>query len=444
MRTRTARARGLRLVSAAAAVPLVLAACGSDDGGSAGGSDPVRISFLTHWGPEQVAMLEEAATEFESEHDGAIEVEIRAVPFANLLSTLRTQGSSANGPTMASVYDLWLAELVRDELAAAAPDDIANAVTDAWPDNLVAGVTKDDAVRGFPNEVNLYALNYNTALFDEAGIEAAPTTWAELSDAADAISALGDGRQGFGVISSWPAGTVHPWLSMVASNGGALLDAATPTLDTPEVAAVAELYAELVDSGATVPTMSGANANTTGPYLDNFVNEKTGMIIMANWWKGALQEAMGDRFDDVAVAPIPVGPDGTSASSVSYSWLTIVNGNARDEQQEAAWDFLTWLNGDTSGADGSSAMGDILMSMGILPSRTSDLEAHADQLAEPFLAAYVDLLPDATPFPSVLGGEEMTVALQQQLEQLLFGSVDPATAMDNAQSEVSSILSAKE
>ena len=31
--------------------------------------------------------------------------------------------------------------------------------------------------------------------------------------------------------------------------------------------------------------MGTADANTTGPFLDNFVSGNTGMIIMANWWE---------------------------------------------------------------------------------------------------------------------------------------------------------------
>ena len=440
----TSRPRPTRfpaVVAGAAVAATVLAGCGSSDdeqsaaaGGAEGGGQ--TISFLTHWGPEQVTMLEAAAAECTEGSD--VDVEVRAVPFANLLTTLRTQASSPNGPTIASIYDLWLPELVGDGLAAEAPDEVADAVQAGWPENLVENVTKDGAVRGFPNEVDLYALNYNKKLFAEAGIDAPPKTWDELEAAAKKLS--GEGRQGFGVITSWPAGVVHPWLSLVASNGGELLDGTEPQLTDPKVQAVAELYKRLVEAGVTDPSMSTANANTTGPYLDNFVNGKTGMLIMANWWQGALKEAMGDRYEDVGTAPVPVGPDGTASSSVSYSWLTMVNAQADEAEQQAAWEFLSCLNGPESGADGSSAMGDILMSMGILPSRTSDLTAHADELSDPFLQTYVEALENATPFPTVLGGQQMTEALQKQIEAVVFGQTPPAAAMTAAQQQVSQIL----
>ncbi len=164
------------------------------------------------------------------------------------------------------------------------------------------------------------------------------------------------------------------------------------------------------------------------------------MIIMANWWEGSLKQAMGDRFKDVAVAPVPVGPDGSRSSSVSYSWLTLVNAKASRQKQDAAWGFLRWLNGPASGKNGSSAMADVLMSMGILPSRTSDVSAHQSELSDPFLKVYVDGLPSATPFPTVLGGEQMTEIVQKHLEDVIFGKASPAAAMAAAKSEADAAL----
>ena len=126
--------------------------------------------------------------------------------------------------------------------------------------------------------------------------------------------------------------------------------------------------------------MATADANTTGPFLDNFVSGKTGMIIMANWWESALKGGMGDKFANIATAPIPVGPSGDKPRSISYSWMTVVNADAGEAEQKAAWDFLTWLNSPKSGQNGGSAMAGILMSMGILPSRSSDVDAYKDKL----------------------------------------------------------------
>ncbi len=402
-------------------------------------AEPVNISYLTHWSPETVALLEAAAASY-SEANPDVTITVQAVPFGDLLTTIRSQGGGAGGPTIASIYDLWLPELARDGLVEKAPEAVSGDVGAAWPAGIAAAASVDGAVYGIPNEINVYALNYNKALFEEAGIAEPPATWDALKEAAAAITASGEGRQGFGMINSWAAGVVHPFSSLLVSNGGDLVVDGKPALDSQAAGETFALYEEMIKEGYTDPSMGTADANTTGPFLDNFVSGNTGMIIMANWWESALRAGMGDRFDTIGTAPIPVGPSGDTARSISYSWLTVVNAGAADAEREAAWDFLSWLNGAESGENGASAMSGILMSMGILPSRSSDVEAYQDDLGRDFLAGYVDVLENAKAFPVVLGGQEFSEALQQVIESLQYGQIDAQEAQANAQADAESIL----
>jgi len=392
--------------------------------------------------------MNKAIAQFHTDNPN-ITVEVRAVPFGNLLSTLRTQASSPSGPTIAGIYDLWLPELVKDGIVAPAPDANVQDIQANWAPNLVKGaVTVGDKVFGYPNEIDLYMLNYNKKLFSDAGISGPPTTWAELvSDAKLLTKRDASGtitQQGFGLINSWDSGVVHPWLSFVESDGGKLLDGSPPQaqLTSPAALAVTGLYDQLIHADkVTDPAMGTSNASTTGPFLDNFTNGKTAMIVMANWWESALQSAMAANFENVGTAPIPVGPNGDGTHSVSYAWLTVVNSHASPDQQAAAWKFLQWLDDTGSGTTtGAAAMGDLLMTMGILPSRTSDVQAFQDKLGTPFLKAYVDGQSSAIPFPITLGGAELTVALQKSLESVEFGQAAPQAAMQSAQSQVQQIL----
>ena len=404
-----------------------------------GWTQSVNISYLTHWSPETVALLETAAGKY-AESNPDVTVPVRAVPFGDLLTTLRSQGSGADGATIAGIYDLWLPELVRDKLVAPAPEAVAAEVKGAWPAGVVSAASVGETLYGIPNEIDLYALNYNKALFKEAGIDAPPTTWDEFKAVAEKLTDKDAGRQGFGMINSWAAGVVHPFASLLVSNGGDLVVDGKPALDSAQAGETFQLYEDLIKSGVSDPAMATADANTTGPFLDNFVSGKTGMIIMANWWESALKAGMGDRFADIATAPIPVGPSGDTPRSISYSWMTVVNAGAGEAEQKAAWDFLAWLNSPESGENGGSAMAGILMSMGILPSRGSDVEAYKDKLGSEFLSGYVSVLADARPFPVVLGGQEFSESLQQTLEALQYGQVSAKDAQANAQADATSIL----
>jgi len=402
------------------------------------------VSFLTHWSPETVAKLEAAAAAYTADHPDTT-ISVRAVPFGDLLTTLRTSGGGADGATIAGIYDAWLPDLAKDSLVAPVPAEIAAETTANWPAGVIGAASIDGALYGIPNEIDVYALNYNKRLFEEAGIAEPPKTWDEFLAAAEKLTDPAKGQQGFGLINSWAAGVLHPFSSLLVSNGGDLVVDGKPALDTQAARETFELYETLVSSGYADPAMATADANTTGPFLDNFVSGRTGMIIMANWWESALKAGMGDAFADIATAPIPVGPSGDTARSISYSWMTVVNAKASAEEQAAAWDFLAWLNGPDSTPEGApagaSAMGDILMSMGILPSRTSDGTAFAERLeSDPFLDGYTSTLGDAKPFPVVLGGQEFSESLQKTLEAMQFGQLNAADAQAMAQDDAEEIL----
>lgn len=49
-----------------------------------GGAFAQELTYLTHWPPETVALLEEAIGRYEAENPG-VTIEVRAVPFGNLL-----------------------------------------------------------------------------------------------------------------------------------------------------------------------------------------------------------------------------------------------------------------------------------------------------------------------------------------------------------------------
>ncbi|RYE08656.1 MAG: sugar ABC transporter substrate-binding protein [Hyphomicrobiales bacterium] len=398
------------------------------------------VSFLTHWAPDTVAKLEAAAATYTASHPDT-KITVRAVPFGDLLTTLRTSGGGADGATIAGIYDAWLPDLAKDGLVAALPEAAAADAATAWPAGVLGAASIGGTVYGFPNEINVYALNYNKRLFAEAGIADAPKTWDEFLAAAEKLTDKSKGQQGFGLINSWAAGVLHPFSSLLVSNGGDLVVDGKPVLDSKQATETFELYEKLIKNGYSDPAMATADANTTGPFLDSFVSGKTGMIIMANWWESALKAGMGDAFADIATAPIPVGPSGTEARSISYSWMTVVNAKASADEQAAAFDFLSWLNGPESGPNGASAMAEILVSMGILPSRTSDVAAYADQLAsDPFLTGYTSTLANAKGFPVVLGGQEFSESLQKTLEAVQFGQLSAADAQATAQADAVEIL----
>jgi multiple sugar transport system substrate-binding protein len=373
-------------------------------------------------------------TDYEKLHPN-VRIQITTVPFDQLLKKISVSRLSGKGFDIYHIYDLWLPEMVKDHIFAPAPAAQAADVKAGYAPGVVSAASAKGTLYGYPTEVDDYALDYNKRLFAAAHISHPPATWAELEADAVKLTRRSGGRtlqQGFGTIVNWDSGVVHPWLSLLLSDGGTLLNASNTkaAFNSPEGLETLNLYRTLISKHATDPAMSSA-------YDTNFELGKTAMLIMANWWESALQATMKSHYKDVAVAPIPVGPHGHGSVTVNYVWMYGVNQSS--PHQQAAWQFLQWLN-DPARAGASSRMGDWLMAQGIMPSRSTDQRAHEAQLGNSFMRPYVEALSSSRPFPIVLGGAEITVDIQKQIESVEFGRASPQQALSTAAAHVNAVL----
>ena len=99
-------------------------------------AEKVSLSYLTHWSPDSVAMLEKAASTYAKDHPD-VSIAFGAAPFGDLLTTLRASGGGSSGATMASIYNAWLPDLAKDKLLAPIPDAMGSEVTADWPAGIV-------------------------------------------------------------------------------------------------------------------------------------------------------------------------------------------------------------------------------------------------------------------------------------------------------------------
>ena len=109
----------------------------------------VNLTFLTHWSPDSVAVLEKAASAYAKDHPD-VAVSIRAVPFGDLLTTLRASGGGSGGATMASIYNAWLPDLAKDKLLAPIPDAMGTEVKADWPAGIVGASSTGGAALRLP------------------------------------------------------------------------------------------------------------------------------------------------------------------------------------------------------------------------------------------------------------------------------------------------------
>ncbi len=240
-----------------------------------GWAQSVKISYLTHWSPETVALLEAAAKDY-AKTNPDVSVTVRAVPFGDLLTTLRSQGGSSDGPTIGGIYDLWLPELAHDKLVAPAPEAVAGEVKGAWPAGVVSAASVEGKLYGIPLYLDAKFMGYNKSLFKKAGI-AEPKTFDDLLSACAALKKTGVTPISYGNKEGWPG--VHYAGQLLAYN------VPQATLEKDFVPATAEYtdpgyveslkqYKQIIDECS---DGSGTNGSSYASALQQFSNGKSAM-----------------------------------------------------------------------------------------------------------------------------------------------------------------------
>jgi multiple sugar transport system substrate-binding protein len=399
--------------------------------------DKVKLVVLTHWAEASTHdPLEKIFGEY-AQANPNVEVELQSVAFDQLLNRITTGQLGGAAPDIYHFYNLWLPDFVGSQLLATPPDDVTTDVSSAYGQGTVGGASFNNQVWGFPTEVNDYQLIYNKKAFDEAGISAPPTTFAELRETAQKLTKKDSSgkvtQAGMTFYRSWDSGVVHPWTSLLWSNGGQYVadDYSKALFNEQPGIDVLQLQVDILNDGsATTSTQQDAD----------FESGRSAMIIMANWW-GATLRASEVGIDNVGVAPIPHG-DGGSSVALQYEWLWGVGNTSKNS--EAAWTFLKWLNSPRDGAEASSPMGEFLTSaLNAIPGRTSDQKAHADLLSDPFVKPFVDAFATSRSEPIIPGAQEIKTNLQKQIEAAWAGQSSPADALNNAAKEADRILKEK-
>ncbi len=196
---------------------------------------------------------------------------------------------------------------------------------------------------GVPWDMGMIGFWYNKALFTQAGIDAPPTTWAELVDDVQKLKAAGITPIALGEGDKWPG--MHMWAYLVTRLGGkanfegALLRTGSFT-DEPFVQAGAMIQ-ELV---ALEPFQDGFLGATYGDEATAMGNAKAAMELMGQWAPAVQKDNSEDKEgigDDLGWFPFPAveGGAGDPNDAVGGGNGFAIGKNASPE----AIDFVKYL-----------------------------------------------------------------------------------------------------
>ena len=297
-------------------------------------------------------------------------------------------------------------------------DQMENA-DDFYP-SLRQAFTIDGTFYCPPKDFSTLALQYNTDMFDAAGLDypTADWTWDDLRSAAEALSDPDNGVYGLTLSADFAR-----MIAFLYQAGGTVTneDFTAMTLDSPEAMEAAEFYIGLVNDGFAAQP-SDLDSGWPG---EAFGKGQAAMAIEGNW----IAPFLTDQFPDLnwGVAEMPAGPggDATMAFTVCYGVA------ASAPNPEASVRLANWL----TGAEGMAQWTGLGLAMPTRESLSADWLAQFPDL-EPFLAG----AEYARPWQFRPGFQDVLDTINAGLQQAFTGTYTAEQVLGEAQDVGNDVL----
>lgn len=357
--------------------------------------------------------LEDVLALFAAAHPD-INVVPEAIPNPEFMAKATAAVISGSRPNVTMVSS----ERFRDLLAMGALNDMTDRIANwerrsDFADQRFDSITADGKIYGVPGFSFVDWMYYRKDWFEEAGI-APPTTYAEMRDAAVALSDPAKGRFGFG-LRGGPGGQNYIINVMEAFGSPVLHDDGTIGLDRDAAIEAIDWFAGLLVKDNAVPP-SAANDG----FQQVIGGFQTGQTAMIWHHTGSYQDiaSMLEPGVEFGTLPMPAGP-AKRVARLAYAYNTITS----EENADAAWEWIKfWGEPDAAVA--------FLEKTGYFPASTT--AAQDERIAgNPMYAAAADTLEFGIPqpsFPGAAGWAEGVVL--PAFQQVLIGQATAEQAVD--------------
>jgi multiple sugar transport system substrate-binding protein len=347
-----------------------------------------------------------------------ITIQRQAIPRDELINKVLLGAQSKQLPNVLRIDNPDLQQIA-DTGALAPLTDFGVDLTGLYP-NLVQAGTYKSKVYGIAPGINGMALFYNKDMFTAAGLQP-PTTWAEITSAAKALTKSGV----YGMAFSAPATEegswqFEPWLW---GAGGDL-----SKLDSAQAVKALQFWTDLVKSGSASKSVVQW---TQGDVNDQFVAGKAAMQQNGVWNLSALEKSK----INFGIVPIPK-PDGGAAPGPMGGEVLTIPVNSDAAASAAAGQVVNCLLSDKEMAAWATLQA-------YIPSRQS-VAAQA-VTADPNMKAFVDAAAaelSRTGPPANLGPNYSKVSqpLWTAIQAALSGAKSPQDALTGAQQQAAAAL----
>ncbi|WP_430113410.1 ABC transporter substrate-binding protein [Paenibacillus sp. B1-35] len=281
-----------------------------------------------------------------------------------------------------------------------------------------------------PFQRSTIVLYYNKDAFKEAGLnpDQPPKTWAELTEYATKLKK--DGRQGIEVPGSGFAYWMFQLFSLqnMADSKGNLMsqDGKKVFFDTPQNVEALQYWQDLSKKHKVMP--EGIVEWATVP--TDFLEQKTAMMIHTT---GNLTNVKNNAKFDFGVAFLPMNKQYGSPTGGGNLYIFK---DIDPKKQAAAWEFIKFMTEPEQAAQWSIDTGYV----GVRKSAydTDVMKKYAAEFPQAVVAR--DQLEHAYAKLSTHNNGKVSKALTDQVQAVLTGTTDPASALKKAQEEADRAL----
>ena len=411
--TKSSRRRTLAVVSAASVALAITAGCSSSTSGSGGGSGPITLTEMDYYGSApQNSQIQGVLTECGNQV--GVKVQHEEAPRAQLVPKLLQDAAARSLPDLALVDNPDLQQLASTGgLVSLSANGLST--TGLFPSIVSAGQYQGQTY-GIAPGVNDLALYYNKDLFAAAKLTA-PTTWAELT--ADAKALTSGSRKGIAFSAVGTEEGSFQFEPFFWSSGADL-----KTLDSPQAVQALALWQTLVSSGyASKSVVNWSQSDVEA----QFQAGNAAMMVNGPWQLPLLNAASSLHF---GIVSIPVPASGQPSVSPLGGEVWAVGHSSSDREAKAVAVVKCLLTPSMSAQWSKDA--------GYIPSDEASAQALAQ--SDPQLAPFIAEVGTAKARTAELGTAypKVSTALWTALQQALAGGTSPQSALSQAQSQAGS------
>lgn len=439
----------LRVAAIVAVLTLLSSACvpttpgtqgGASSTGSAAGeastTEKIVLQLWHHWSTSRHPLLQAVVKDF-MEANPDIEVVETLQPQDGIVEKLLTAIAGGSAPDVAMLHRRNLLAFAAE--GALMPLDSyieeAGIQEDYWYPGELASNRYDGNVYGLPLTEGLTFLNYNTAMWEAAGLDpdAFPATWDEFFDAVSKLTVMDANGQVQRAGYSLGDNLGRAFLLWLVANGQSSIyseDVRTARVNTPAAVETIAFLKRLTDDAlGGYQNMQTFTAAASGLDQPPFVLEQSAVEVGQAWQFLIIQETNPNL--QYRLAPFPGGPSGDGPVAVNQAgWSYVIPVGTK--HPDAAWRLLKYLTVD----EGAKKF---LLSQG-RASPVVQYNESGDYDNLPHWSEFLQVSSRSRPVQVSPVHPQVETVLQEMMERVLIGQMTPEEGAEWGNAEVQRLL----